>query len=846
MFIPNFIKKYTTGAPFAVFFAAGFLFTLFFIALYLLREFGYTDISTVHHIDFQKIWYVIIFSGIWFIASDIIKKKGVFPQSVHFFIDGIFYLATFGFIIYYTEGLHAGFYPLFFLAAIAAAIFGNTAQIFIFVALLSVETYALYFLTQKANERDIYHIALLAFYVFFYFFLAWIVQFFYRKVRENEKKYADLFETAQSAGEKYRDLIENTPLCVKVFDGKGNLIFLNKGGRDEHFIKDTDDVSKWDWLATVKEEYRAKAKELFERALKGEASAVEFEHTPEGSKHGWCSGIISPIKDKNGDIKSILFYSADITALKKAEIEAKRNEAMFRALLDATPLCIKWFGAKGNLISINKSGREEHFLEKLSEEEIKKWNYWDCIEKEYHPLVKEKMDLALKGAPGEFLMKHVPGTSKSAWCQSALVPVKDEKEKVNYILFISRDVTQEKSIEEERKEFLKKTEDTKVALFNILEDAKESEKNLKEERDRSQGIISSMGEGLFVVDGKCNIALMNAAAEKLFGVKAEESIGKHWRDLIMVYQGETETPKEKCFVLDVLKENKTIDIGLEDNFYFKNNLGKKFPVIVTITPLYIGKDAHAIVVFQDVGREKALEEARTSFISIASHQLRTPLTSIRWYAEMLDAGDAGALNENQKDFVKRVYSGALKLNEVINLLLTLARIESGKTESEPVEINLVSFTEDAFKELEPQIKQKKLEVKIIQPDEKQPPTVKFDASMLRQIVVNLLSNSIRYTDISGKIEVEIKKEQREIIYSVKDDGIGIPENRQDKIFSKFFRAENAINKVPDGSGLGLSLVKSLVELNNGKIWFESPATWVGEGGKEEKKGAVFHFTVPIK
>ncbi len=268
----------------------------------------------------------------------------------------------------------------------------------------------------------------------------------------------------------YFTLMENTPLTLVVFDKDGKLIFINKGGREEYFIKDTDDISKWSWLATVKEPYRDIVRGKFQNALRGQAVNFEFEHTPEGSKYAWCSGFMSPIKDEHGNAKMIFFYSTDISPLKRAELEAKEERDMFKTLLDSTPLCIKWFDNKGGLISINKGGREEHFLENLSEDQIKHWDYMSCIDEAYRPEVKEEMDLALKGAGSTFEIKHIPGTSKGTYCESTMAPVKDSNGNVKYILFLSRDITDQKLIGEERKkseEELKKNNE-ELEIFNKI------------------------------------------------------------------------------------------------------------------------------------------------------------------------------------------------------------------------------------------------------------------------------------------------------------------------------------------------------------------------------------------
>lgn len=128
----------------------------------------------------------------------------------------------------------------------------------------------------------------------------------------------EMFKLAEN---KYRELVENTPLCVKVFDKYGKLLFINKGGRTEHHIDDGQDVSKWDWIGTIKEQYREETKKQFDLALNGKSTEIEFEHTPEGSNHTWCHGYLTPIKDGKGNVESVLFYSVDVTDMKKEKEE---------------------------------------------------------------------------------------------------------------------------------------------------------------------------------------------------------------------------------------------------------------------------------------------------------------------------------------------------------------------------------------------------------------------------------------------------------------------------------------------------------------------------------------------
>jgi len=306
------------------------------------------------------------------------------------------------------------------------------------------------------------------------------------EVKLSEEKEAEEKERIRQSELRYRGLIENTPMCIKVFDKDGNLKFLNRGGREEHHVKEGDDLLKWDWLGTVKPEYIPAAKKVFEEAFKGKTGEVEFEHTEDSLAHPWCHGLISPILDEKGKVVSVLFYSTNVTELKRNEIKAKESELMFKTLLNSLPLCIKWFDAKGNLISINKGGREEHFLTKMPEEEIKNWNYLTCIEPAYHKLIKENVAEALKGVPKMFIIEHTPGTSMGRWCSSELLPVLDINNKVKYVLFISRDITAEK--EEEGKKIAHAKELEKMNQLMIGRENKmiELKEKLKEIELRSQ------------------------------------------------------------------------------------------------------------------------------------------------------------------------------------------------------------------------------------------------------------------------------------------------------------------------------------------------------------------------
>lgn len=384
-------------------------------------------------------------------------------------------------------------------------------------------------------------------------------------------------------------------------------------------------------------------------------------------------------------------------------------------------------------------------------------------------------------------------------------------------------------------ERIKELSEAKIAMLNALENERRMKEQIKSEHNRMQAIISVMGEGLLVINPEYKIVLMNIAAEKLLGVSSADAVGRDAKDIIFMYKGAEILPHDERPVAVMFKTGTPVVTTLADNLYYETISGRKFPMALVAVPLRgdSGIEA-AVVIFRDATEEKKLDESRSSFISIASHQLRTPLTSMRWFAEMLLAGDAGKISEDQKHFVERIYEGTDRMIDLVNLLLQIARVEAGRVKIKPMRTDFKIITKSVALTLQAALDKKMQKVEI-QTGADPLPLVLMDQDILWQVVQNLLSNAIRYSPERGVITVSIAEKNGMIEWSVRDEGIGVPKNQQSRVFEKFFRADNALKMVPEGSGLGLSLVKTLVEGWGGKIWFES----------EENKGTAFHFTAPL-
>ncbi|MDP2921391.1 MAG: GAF domain-containing sensor histidine kinase [Candidatus Omnitrophota bacterium] len=229
---------------------------------------------------------------------------------------------------------------------------------------------------------------------------------------------------------------------------------------------------------------------------------------------------------------------------------------------------------------------------------------------------------------------------------------------------------------------------------------------------------------------------------------------------------------------------------------------------------------------------KTLNKMKSDFISAVSHELRTPLTSIKGYASILMTGKLGEVQPAQKERLEKIDKHSNSLVHLINNLLDIARIESGKVQMDMKDISIKEILDSVVDIIAPQVKEKNISLKIntgIKSDR-----IRADQGQMERVLVNLLSNAVKFTPDNGKVTVGIEDGDGYVQFSVEDTGIGIPSQDIPKVFQEFFRADNAMDQNIKGSGLGLSLVKKIVEAHKGKIWFD---TRLG-------KGTRFTFTIP--
>jgi PAS domain S-box-containing protein len=334
-------------------------------------------------------------------------------------------------------------------------------------------------------------------------------------------------------------------------------------------------------------------------------------------------------------------------------------------------------------------------------------------------------------------------------------------------------------------------EKTKKAILNILEDLTQSKTRIEEEKIKAEAMLESIGDGMITTDKDGYIILVNQAATQMLHQTPKDLLGKEYASALTLIDKygkdvlQDERPMNKS--LKSMTKVNTSDLGFEYSYRRKD--GTVFPVALTVTPV-IHKEhlLGAISIFRDVTREKDVDRMKTEFISLASHQLRTPLSALKWYSEMLLVGDVGKLNDEQQKFVTNINLSTERMIALVNSLLNISRIESGRIIIDPVRTNILELVNDVIEELKIKYHGKNQLVKVS--SDKNLTLADLDPKLVRQVFLNLLSNSMKYTQDQGEISINISTTDKEIITEIRDNGFGIPIEQQGNIFKKFFRAEN--------------------------------------------------------
>jgi PAS domain S-box-containing protein len=343
-----------------------------------------------------------------------------------------------------------------------------------------------------------------------------------------------------------------------------------------------------------------------------------------------------------------------------------------------------------------------------------------------------------------------------------------------------------------------------------------------------EALLRSIGEGVFAVDSEGRLILVNRRAEEWTGIDARDALSKPYREILR-FDG----PKPENFVEHTVQTGCGLQVG-GDAVLLRAD-GSRMPVSILAAPvIQEGRVRGSIVVFRDTSEQRALDQMKTEFISIASHQLRTPLAGMRWYASTLAGGLAGTLNPQQVELLKEVENCVEQMVTLVNDLLDVARLDQGTLKLNPVVVLPNELLAEVVRTVEG--KAKKFQVSLLVEEEGAScPPLHADKALLMEAFLNLVDNAIKYTPEHGAVKLRVQQEGQGLIFSVSDTGVGIPEENVEKLFRKFSRVENPLSNRERGSGLGLYFAKGIVEKHGGTIWVRSATG----------KGSTFYIRLPL-
>ncbi len=441
---------------------------------------------------------------------------------------------------------------------------------------------------------------------------------------------------------------------------------------------------------------------------------------------------------------------------------------------------------------------------------------YDSMLQFYHETTHKKAD--------EFIVTALGGTKAAMTNHTILMskkghkisvadsaaPILDAHGNISGVIVVFRDVTHEVAVE-----------------------------RLKEEQtQRLRTITEALPLGVFIAripDGK--VELINPMGTELLGrgIDPDATASNYTKVYETVREDGSTYPVEELPLMRTMRSGKPTSAT---DILVKQPSGKLIPLKVMAVPIpdAKGKLTSAMVVFEDITKERALEKAQDEFVSLTSHQLRTPLTAIRLFVELLANPASGKLNAKQADYVDKVEASTKRMISLVGDILNVTRVQLGQLKIEPVPTDIEQLVADHISELEPVAASRNTKLSFTKPDYT-PGEVNIDPTLLGQVVHNFISNALRYSEPGkGVIEVTLQKTEHGHRLAVTDNGIGIPQEAQAKIFQRFFRAENAVKAEGEGTGLGLYLVKMIMENSGGSVGFSSKA-----GGP-----TTFYATIPLK
>ncbi|HEX9198403.1 MAG TPA: PAS domain S-box protein [Acidobacteriaceae bacterium] len=612
-------------------------------------------------------------------------------------------------------------------------------------------------------------------------------------------------------------VLDTVDALVAVFDTAGRIVRFNRACETTSGYDFPTLVGRFLWDKLIPHSDVPAAIENFER-LRADGVPAAFENQwqhRDGSlrRIAWSA---SPLVDERGQVNFIIATGIDVTVQREAEDTLRESEARYRQLVEGSLGMVCTHDLKGVVLSVNTHGAQSIGR---TREEMTGHVLSDFMPEERRPgFDKYLSDIVQKGeVQGLLHLRHVDGEVRVIAYRNKLIEVPGREP---YVLGFGVDISEQV-----------RAEDRLRALSR-----------------QSNSILESVGDGIYGIDLDGNCTVINPAASQMLGFKPEEVLGRNMHFLIHHTRADgTPYPQEDCPIQKSLRDLDTVRIANE--ICWRKD-GTSFPVEYVARPQIeiqselepgsnfrdakpVGKAVGVVVAFTDTTERRALDRMKDEFISTVSHELRTPLTSLRAALGLVTGGTLASRPEKLRQMLDIATGNTDRLVRLVNDILELERIGSGKAE---LHYTMCS-ADDLFRRAAglQQAEASKAQLRIT--FNSQGVNVWADPDRILQTLTNLISNAVKFSPPNTEIHLRSRRiDANEAEIQVRDQGRGIPEDKLETIFERFRQVDASDSRTMGGTGLGLAICRSIVSQHGGRIWATSTPG----------KGSTFHFTLPTR
>ena len=616
-------------------------------------------------------------------------------------------------------------------------------------------------------------------------------------------------------------VLDTVDALVAVFDTAGRIVRFNRACETTSGYDFPSLVGRYLWDKLIPRSDIPAAIQSFER-LRAEGRPAAFENQwmhRDGSlrRIAWSA---SPLLDEQGHINFIIATGIDVTIQRVAEATLRESEARYRQLVEGSLGMVCTHDMRGIILSVNTHGAQS--IGRTRDEMVGRPLTEFMPENRRAGFVKYLSEILEKGeVQGLLYLRHVSGEVRVIAYRNKLIQIPGRDP---YVLGFGVDISEQIRAEDK----------------------------LRTLSRQSNSILESVGDGIFGLDLEGNCTVINPAALQMLGFEAEEVLG---RDLhAMVHHTRADGapyPPEESPIRNTLRDLATVRVSKE---IFWRKDGTSFPVEYVARPQIempsetdpdnpsgagsgeakpVGKAVGVVVAFTDTTERRALDRMKDEFISTVSHELRTPLTSLRAALGLITGGSLNARPEKLRQMLDIATGNTDRLVRLVNDILELERIGSGKAE---LHYTMCS-ADDLFRRAAAlqQTEASKAQLRIT--FNSQGVNVWADPDRVLQTIANLISNAIKFSPAGTEIQLRARRvDANEAEIQVRDQGRGIPEDKLESIFERFHQVDASDSRTMGGTGLGLAICRSIVAQHGGRIWADSI---VG-------KGSTFYFTLPTR